>query len=324
MVKGIVKGAAVTSCLMLLLSSGVAFAQDAAASYPNKVARIIVGNSPGGGIDLTARLMAEGLSRETKKSFIVENRPGAQGDVASEAVAKAEPDGYTILMVSSTFAINAASGTAEKFDPIKDFAAVTELSENPQFVLVQPSVGVNTLAELIAYGKKNPGKLNVASTGQMQELLGSEFARQAGIKVTQVPYNGAGAALTALLSDEVGVYFGSTMSSSQYVSSGQVKALAVTAEGRTDGFPNVPTIAEAGMPDFKLSTWYGFFVPAKTPPAVVAKLQALCAKVLAEPDIKERLLSSGGVPLGTKPAEFQAYLGSEIDRLKTLLAQHTK
>lgn len=306
----------VTVALLMASPAASIGAAESPDRYPSKTIRLLVGYTPGGGVDITARHIATNLSEQFKQAVIVDNRPGAQSDIAAELTAKATPDGYTLTMMTSSFAINAATVKGQKFDAIKDFQPISLIAENPNLVLINPSVPAKTLKELIAYAKANPGKLNVGYTGSTQELFGKEFAKHAGIKVLHVPYKGASNMATALLSNEVQLCFFSTTSSGHFVREGRMRALALASSRRSDALPDVPTTAEAGLPKFKASTWYGMLAPAGTPKPIVDKLNAAVKIALSSPQFKEAMSKNGQLPIPGTPEEFRSTLKEEIARFR--------
>jgi len=287
--------------------------------YPSKPIRLLVGYTPGGGVDITARLLATNLTDQLKQTVLVDNRPGAQSDIAAELVARAAPDGYTLTVMSSSFAVNAATVKGQKFDAIKDFQPIALIAENPNLVIVNPSVPAKSVKELIAHAKAYPGKLNVGYTGSLQELFGKEFIKHAQIKAVQVPYKGAGNMATALLANEIQICFFSTTSSGNFVRDGRMRALAIAAGQRSDALPEIPTTAEAGLPKFRASTWYGMLGPAGIPKPIVEKLNAAVRVALSSPQFKEAMKKNGQLPVGSSPEEFREALKQDIGRYREIM-----
>ena len=271
----------------------------------------------GGPLDTVARLLGQKLSESTKQPVIVDNKPGAGGNIGADAVAKSPPDGYTILMGAvATHAINPTLYASMPYDAQKDFIAVTQVASTPNVLVVNPSVPAGTVRDFIAYAKSHPGKLNFGSgsTGSAGHLAGELFKAMAGIDMTHVPYKGAAPAMNDLIGGQIQLMFDNLASSLGQVKAGRIKALAVTTAKRSALAPGLPTIAESGLPGFDISTWFGIFVPAGTPREVVDKLYAEFHRALAMPDIREKMLALGAEPVGSKPDEFAAYIRAEADK----------
>src|SRR5665213_2020112 len=273
--------------------------------YPARPVRIVAGFSPGGGVDITARLIAQWLAERLAQSFIVENRPGAGGNIGTETVVHAAPDGYTLLLATVPNAVNATLYDNLNFDFIRDIAPVAGIIRVPMVVLVNPSVPANTIPELIAYAKANPGKVNVASagSGSAPHMAGELFNVMAGVKMVHVPYRGQGPALTDLLGGQVQVLFATTPGTSDYIATGKLRALAVTTASRAAVLPDLPPIADF-VPGYESSQWYGMGAPAKTPREIVDTLNRQINAALIDPKMKSRLADIGGEPLAGTPAEF--------------------
>lgn len=279
---------AVALCLATL-----AAAQDA---YPSKPITLIVPNPPGGFVDASARLLSEPLGRVANQSIVVDNRGGGSGNVAYQAVARAKPDGYTLLISYSAYHVgNPALAPNLPWDPVKDFAPVALLTVATNVVAVHPSVPANNLKEFITFVKQNPGKLNYASQGNGSlSHIGTEvFKQQTGSFMTHIPYRGSGPAVQDVLSGQVQVFITTPPSVMGHVQAGKLKAFAVTGDKRSPQMPQIPTTAEAGLPGFKLEAWVGLFAPAGTPPAVVAKLAADVKRAMEMPDVKTRADAAG-------------------------------
>jgi tripartite-type tricarboxylate transporter receptor subunit TctC len=271
----------------------------------------------GGPLDTVARLLAQKVTESTKQPVIIDNKPGAGGNIGADAVAKSPPDGYTILMGAvATHAINPTLYASIPYDPIRDFAPVTQVASTPNVLVVHPSIPASNVREFIAYAKANPGKLNFGSgsTGSAGHLAGELFKTMAGVDMTHVPYKGAAPAMQDLIGGQIQLMFDNLASSLTQVRAGKVKALAVTTARRTALAPDLPTIAESGLPGFDISTWFGIFVPAGTSREVIEKLHGEFVRALATPDVRERMLNLGAEPVGGNPAEFAAYIRSEADK----------
>jgi tripartite-type tricarboxylate transporter receptor subunit TctC len=287
----------------------------AAQAYPSRPVRWIVGFAPGGGNDLVARLLGQRLSERLGQPFVIENRPGAAGNLAADAVVHARPDGHTLLLVSSNNATNAAVYDNLGFDFLRDIAPVAGIGRTPLVMAVNPAVPAKTVAEFIAYAKANPGKVNMGSagTGGIGHLAGEEFKMMAGVDMTHVPYRGNGPALTGLLGGEVQVLFPSLASGLEFVSTGKLRALAVASAQRAEKLPDLPTIAES-VPGFEASTWYGVGAPRGTPAAIIERLYTEIDAVLAEPAMTARFAELGDVPRPMTPAAFGQYVAGETEK----------
>lgn len=290
-------------------------------AYPAKPVRVIVGLAPGGGADMVARMVAQKLSESLGRSFVVENRPGAAGSIAPAHVAKSPPDGYTLLLVVSSFSAYPALYPKLPYDPIKDFAPITLVSYAPFMLAVHPSVPVKTVKDLIALVKAKPGALDVASSGVggSSHLASELFQSMAGIKLTHIPYKGSGMALVDLVAGNVHLVFSSIMSSVSYVKSGRLRALAVTSAKRSPAMPDIPTISESGVPGYEATNWYAFLAPAGTPVAILSKLNAEIVNLLRMPDVASLLAAEGGEPIGSTPEQFTQHLITEIARNRKVI-----
>jgi tripartite-type tricarboxylate transporter receptor subunit TctC len=300
------------AALMVTGLSGLARAQSAAAGYPNAPVKIVVGFSAGGPTDLAARLIAAKLQTALGQTFIVDNRPGAGSNLASEVVAKAAPDGYTLLMAAAPLAINNHLYKNLKFDALRSFEPISQVMSAPCILAVRPD-SYKSMSELVAAAKREPGKLSFSSSGAggSQHLAGELLQQKAGIELLHIPYKGAAPALSDLLGGQVAMGFMTSLSSVPYFKSGKLRALAVAAPQRLPQLPDVPTMAEAGFPGVEINSWSGLLAPAKTPPEIVAKLQREVARALAAPDVKDKLTSQGAVVVGGSAAEFAKYLARE-------------
>jgi tripartite-type tricarboxylate transporter receptor subunit TctC len=296
-------------CLVLL--AGPAAAQN---DYPNRPVRIVVPSSPGGGTDILARVVADYLSRSMRGQFFVENRAGAGQMIGIEQVAHAEPDGYTLLVAASTLSLNPVMFKNVKYDPIKDFAPVTQLAAVPNVLLVHPSLGVKTLRELIAMAKQKPGELTYGSAGvATSPHMGVELLKSmAGINLTHIPFKGTAPAVTEALSGRVPIVLSNTLTARPLIESGQLIALGVTGTTRAEGMADIPTIAEAGVPGYDAMQWYGLLAPAGTPEPIVKRLQAEVTAALKTDEVRKRLATDGAEPVGNMPAEFGALIKNEL------------
>ncbi len=294
--------------------AGPASAQEA--GWPSRPVRFLVPYPPGGPTDILARLVAAGLSEELGQNFIVENRPGASGLIGSAEVARAAPDGGTFLANASIHTIIPHLQPRMPFDALADFAPVTNIGAVPLILVVTPSLPVRNVAELVAHLKANPGKLSYGSSGNgaAPHLAGELFKLLTGTEMVHVPYRGSGPAVTDLMAGTIQVMFDSMPSSAGAVREGRLRALAVTTAKRVPAFPDLPTVAEAGVPDYEIATWYGIWAPARTPAAIISRLQGAVAKVVARPETRERMATLGADPVADTPEHFAAFTRSEFDR----------
>ena len=310
----------------ILLALGIAAAGPALAqnSYPSKPVRIIVGAAPGGPTDLVARLLGEKLSQSTGVPFIVENRGGGGGVIASETVARAEPDGYTILMGSvSTHGINPALYRKLNYDALADFEPITQVVSYPLVLIVNPAtVPATNMAEFLSYVRKHPGKVNRGSAGNgtSMHIAGELFNSLAGTRMTHVPYRGSAPAVAALLAGQIDVDFESIPVAMPHVESGKLRALAVTSAKRFESMPDIPTVAET-LPGYAFTGWLGLLAPAGTPKAVIEILHRKTAAALQDTDVKEKLLAQVMQPVGDTPESFGRFIRSEIDKLGAVVRE---
>jgi tripartite-type tricarboxylate transporter receptor subunit TctC len=300
--------AVAVSFLSLLLAANVS-AQD----YPNKPIRFIIPYPPAGGTDIVARILSEPLAAVLGQPILIDNRGGAAGNLGTDIAAKSSPDGYTILFTLSSHTINPKLYDKLPFDVERDFAPVSLAALVPQILVAHPSVPANGVPDLIALAKARPGKLNYASvgTGSPAHIAGELLKLKTGIDMVHVPYKGGGPAIADTLGGQVQLAFVSLPAALQYVRAGRLKALAVTSDKRSIAAPEIPTIVESGI-DCVVNSWYGALAPAKTPPAIVAKLQAAFAKVLAMSEVKEKLFAQGAEAQSSTSAEFAARIHDEL------------
>jgi len=286
-----------------------------AQTYPARPVRIIVGLAPGGGTDIVARLIAQWLTERLGQSFVVENRPGANGNIATEAVANASADGYTLLAVSPGAAINTWLYDKLGFDFLRDIAPVAGIIRVANVMVVNPSFPVKTLPEFIAYAKANPDRINMASSGNgsSNHLSGELFKMMTSITMVHVPYRGAAPALTDVIAGQVQVIFSAITSTVEYIKADKVRALAVTSAERAEALPDIPAVAEF-VPGYEASNWWGIAAPKATPAETVAKLNREINAAFADPKIKARLADLGGTPLAGPPAEFGRLIANETEK----------
>ena len=302
----------------LALAAGLAHAQD----YPNKPIRMIVPYPPGGGTDVVARIVNEKLSLELGQSIVIDNKGGAGGSVGTEIASKAAPDGYTILLTLSSHTINPKLFPKLGYDVERDFIPISLAASIPQILVANPSVPASNLQELLAWMKANPGKVNYASVGvgSPAHIAGELLKLKSGVQMTHVPYKGGGPAMTDVIGGQVQLAIVSMPAALQFVKAGRVKALAVASAKRSASAPDVPTIAEGGL-DVVVESWYGVLVPAKTPAPIVAKLNAAMVRVLAMPDVKEKLFAQGAEAVSNSPAEFEAIIKDELGKWEYVIRE---
>lgn len=283
-------------------------------SFPAKTARIVVPFPPGGPLDATGRLLAQQLSERWGQSIVVENKPGAGGNIGADYVAKSAPDGYTIVMGALwTHAVNPSLYAKMPYDAQKDFAPITLVAITPNVLVVNPALPVDSVRALIAYAKARPGQLSFGSgsIGSAGHLAGELFKIDAGVDIVHVPYKGAAPAMQALLAGDTQLMFDNLANAMAQVKAGKLRALAVTTAERSKLAPELPTMAESGLQGFDISTWFGLFAPAGTPPDVVAKWNADVTRILTAPDMRDRLLAQGAEPAPDSPADFARFIAAE-------------
>lgn len=301
-------GIAFCSCLF-----GNAVAQP---KYPDKPITIVVPSAPGGTTDFTARLIAEPLSKALGQPVIIDNKAGASGNIGNQAVARAKPDGYTLLLAYSGYQVgNPHLFKRAGWDPIRDFAPVAMLSRAPQVLVAKSGLPVNNLRELIAYAKANPGKLNYASSGNgsIQHIAGELFKQLTNTDISHVPYKGAGPAVQDLLGGQVDLFFTTPASVVAHLKADKLKGLVVTSGQRLGSLPNVPTASESGLANFNLDSWFALYAPAGTPPDIVQTLNTEIAKILALPDVKKKAEDSGTTVEQMSPTKLGEYTRKELD-----------
>jgi tripartite-type tricarboxylate transporter receptor subunit TctC len=285
-----------------------------AADYPARPVHVIVGLTAGSGADIMARLVGQKVAESMGQPFIIENRPGAGSNIATHFAAQAAPDGYTIFVPTIANAINATLYKNLQFDVLRDFSPVILAATAPNLLIVNPKVPASTVQEFIALAKKQPGKLTIGSSGigTSPQMTGELFRRRAGIDLFPVPYKGGPEATAALLGGQIDSLFAITSTALPHIAAGRVRALAVTSRARSPLLPNVPTVAESGMPGFEAVTWFGFAVPTGTPRPIVDRLNVEIGKALAMPDVKQKLSAQGIDVAGGTPEQFGAYMHDEF------------
>jgi tripartite-type tricarboxylate transporter receptor subunit TctC len=303
--------------LLIAAAAAIAAADHASAqAYPAKTVRVIVSSAPGGSVDTMGRLVAQKLTAAMGQSFVVENRSGSGGVVGTEVVAKSAPDGYTLLMAYHSHVINPALYPKLPFDATLDFAPVTQIGGASMLLAVNSQLPVKNVRELVTLAKSRPGQLAYGSTGSggSAHLMGEMFKSMAGIDVAHVPYKGLSPALTDVMSGQLSFTFGTQLALEGPLKTGRVRAIAVTGKSRMRTVPELPTIAEAGFPDYDMTAWWGVAVPARTPKPIVMRLHDDIVRVLTTPDVRERLSAQGVEVAATTPQQFEAFLLEEIVR----------
>jgi tripartite-type tricarboxylate transporter receptor subunit TctC len=308
------------SAVALSLSGRAAWVQMQSLDWPNRVVRFIVPFAAGGPTDIVARVVTEQLSKIWGQQAVIENRGGAGTNIGNEMVARSDPDGYTVLFATASLAVNRSLYRSLSYDPIADFAAVSLVSRFSLFMFVPNSLPTKSVMEFVAYAKAYPGKLTLASpgTGSTPHLAGELLKQMAGIEMTHVPYRGASPALNDLIPGRVDCYFGSG-ALLENMRSGQLRGLAVTGAKRDPVAPELPTIAEAGVPGYEVTSWHRLFVPARTPPEIVRKISVDTIAALADPVVKSKLEQAGYMVVGSSPDELQTLLKSEIDKWSAVI-----
>ena len=301
------------SALVLCLFALNAQAQS---DYPSRPVRIIVPSPPSGGTDIVARVLAQHFSNALRQQFFVENKPGAGNVIGIEAAARAAPDGYTLLVSASTIALNSVLYKKVPYDPVRDFTPITLAATAPNILVVNPKLPINSVAELIAAAKAEPGRLTYGTPGigTSPHLCMELFKSMAGVDLQHVPYKGTAAAVTDIIGGQIDVAFATALTAKPLIDAGRLRALAVSGPRRVAALPGVPPVAEAGVPGYEAMQWYGLLAPAGTPTALVERVHAQAMVALRSPEMKARLAADGAEPLGTTPAEFGAYIKRELDK----------
>ena len=302
--------------IWIALCAAAAFAAPVSAQdYPNKPIRIVVGYSAGGGNDIIVRVMAPELAKGLGQPIVVENKPGAQSIIAAELVAKSAPDGYTILMgPSGPMTINPATYAKLPYHPQRDFAPISMICAFPLVVVVDPKLPIKSMKELVEYAKKNPGKANYASSAGVFQVTTELFKQKTGTAFVLIPYKGSGESVQAVMAGQVTMTIVDPAPAAGPLKAGTVRGLAVTSEKRHPSWPDLPTMAEAGIPDMVVPVWTAFFAPAKTPPAVVARLQKEVARVVRTPEVRERFATMGLEPVGGSAEDLARAVARDLER----------
>jgi tripartite-type tricarboxylate transporter receptor subunit TctC len=294
---------------------------DAAKDYPNKPVRLIVPFVPGAGTDMTGRAIAAKLTDRWGHQVVVDNRPGAAGSIGVELTAQATPDGYTICLISASHSVNAATNPKLPYDLTRDLQAISQATSLFYVLYVNPSVPAKSVRELVAHAKANPGKLNYGSsgTGGLQHFAGEMFTHLSGAKMTHIPYKGGAAVIADALAGNIQVGFGTLLSTRGHMKAGRLRLLAVSTRERSPAAPELPTIAESGVPGYEVDQWYGIITSARVPRAIVNKLSAAIAEGLKSPDVAQRFSAEGSTPVGSSPEQFGAHIKSEIAKWRKLV-----
>lgn len=295
------------------------FVVAAQAGYPDKPVRFLVPYPPGGGTDVIARIVAPKFQQVLGQTIVIENRGGGGGSLGTDVVAKAPADGYTVLFTLSSHTINPAIFSKLPFDTAKDFEAVGTVASLPQILVAHPSFEANTVKELIEVAKKKPLQFASVGNGSPSHLAGELFNLRTGVKIGHIPYRGGGPAMTDVIGGQVPLLWVSIPAAAGFVKNGQVKALAVSTVKRSAAFPNVPTVQESGVPDFEVDSWYAMFVPAKTPKPAIEKLNKALNTVLADAEVKEKLLQQGAEAVGGTPDALQRTVQAELGKWAKLV-----
>jgi len=301
-------------------AAGAAFAQapstGSGQAYPSKPVRMVVPSSAGGGTDIVARIIAPELSKRLGQQVVIDNRPGAGTMIGIEVAAKSPPDGYTLLMGLSTLAINSALYKKVPYDPQRDFAPITQAISSASIIVVHPSVPVKTLKELIAFARARPGQINYASagTGTYPHMTMELFLSMAKLKMVHIPYKGTAPAMIDMVAGQVATMAATILTGMPQIRAGRLRPLGITSAARSPIVPDIPTVAEAGLPGYESVQWYGMLAPARTPRDIITRLHGEATRVLQQPEIKARFAGDGADPVGSSPEEFTRYIQSELTK----------
>ncbi len=289
-------------------------AQPAANAYPERPIRLLIAQAAGGNADIIARALAEGLSERLGQNVVADNRPGASGIIATELTVRAAPDGYTILLVPSSFGVNPAANRKLPYDQLRDLAPITMVASAPNVLVVGPALKIKTVADLVQAAKANPGKLTYGSSGNLgsPHLAGELFELMTGTDMVHVPYKGAATAMIDLIGGRISMSFASLPSAIAHIRAGRLHPIAVTSEKRFPLTPELPTIAESGLPGFETTAWQGLVAPARTPPAIIKRLNAESVQVINHPAMRERMIQNGAEPVGSTPEALWDFARKQI------------
>ena len=305
-----------TACLALLGLFVLTSSGHAQSTYPSRPVRIVVPSPPAGGTDIIARVLAQYFSTAMGQQFFVENRPGAGNMIGIESVARAAPDGYTLLFVPSTLALNSVMYKKVSYDPVRDFAPITLAAAANNVLVINPATPAKTLVEFIALAKGKPGQLTYGTPGigTSPHMSMELFKSLAGVDLQHVPYRGTAPAMTDVISGQIASMFSNALTAKPQIESGAIRALGVSGRKRSEALPSVPPIAEAGVPSYEATQWYGLVAPAGTPPDIIARLHAEATAALKTQEMKDKLASDGAEPVGTTPQEFAAHIKGELEK----------
>lgn len=309
-------------CATAFCGTAYAAQSDPAPGYPNKPIRMFVPFAPGAGTDTTARTLAQKMGEKFGQQVVVDNRTGAGGAIAVDSTAKANPDGYTICLISASNSVNSATNPGLPYDLERDLQGISQATSLFYVLYIQPSLPVKTVSDLISYAKANPGKLNFGSsgTGTLQHFSGEMFNHQAGVRIVHVPYKGTAAVIPAMLSGEVQIGYGSLIGTRPQMQANRVRGIAITSKKRSPSV-DLPTLAESGLPNYEVDQWYGVIASSKVPKPMIAKLNGAIVEALKMPDVVNRLSSDGSTPVGSSPEQFNAHIKSEIAKWKRLVKE---
>lgn len=306
----------VPACTALLMIAAQVLAQPHSTSseqaYPGKPIRLVIPFAPGGGTDILARMISQRLSEAIGQPVIADNRPAVDGLVASELVASSQPDGYTLLIISSSHAINPAIGRKLPYDTLKDFAPITQTASQQLLLVVHPSMPVKSVKELIDYAKAKPGALNYGSSSSATQLPMELFNSMAGVKIVHIPYKGSAPMLNDLLGGQIQLSFAASVSALPQIKAGKLRALAIGDSRRSTILPDLPTVAEAGVPGYQAVIWSGMLAPAKTPRTIIDRMNSEVVRIVQSPDFKQRLIQLGSDPVGSTPEQWGQFIKNEI------------
>ncbi len=307
----------------LSLAALAPFALAQGDKYPNKTVRIVVGYGPGTTSDVFARLIANALTNRWGQAVIVENKPGAAGAIGADLVAKSDPDGYTLMLISNAFTLGPLLQKALPYDPFKDFIAITQVAQTPNIFLASKTLGVKNLREFIALAKKDPGKLQYSSSGRgtPSHITVELFKSMAGVQIQEIPYKSSSQAFTDVISGFVALNAPGLAQGIPYVAEGRVITLGITGSKRAPGAPDIPTLAEEGLPGYEAYGWHGIFAPAKTPPQLVAFLNKEITSILGVPDLRDKFSKAGAELVGSRPEQFSAFLRKDFEKWQKLFRE---
>lgn len=308
---------------MFLALAAASNAASPEADFPSRPIRLIVPFSPGGGTDLTARLIAQKLTQAWRQQVVVDNRPGANGTIGVSIAAKSTPDGYTLTTISASHTVNVHLLKTIPYDMTRDLQPVTQATRQPYALVVHPSLQARSVGDLVTLAKAKPGTLNFGSSGRggLSHLSGEMFGELAGIKIVHIPYKGGNPAMIDVIAGRIHMLFSTLLQAGPHVKAGRLRALAVTTPKRWSGTPEIPTMMEAGVPGYEVTQWYGLAMPAQVPQRIVAKVSSEIARILHDPEVRNKLAADGAEAVGSTPAEFGAHLRAELAKWAKMIKQ---